>query len=87
MTVRRLPRLAVFAVSATLALAPPRAALAWEGLAPYSEESSILATTPSTDDGAMSAIFNPAQWGVLERSEMSFFWSDENVRPNHMDNW
>jgi len=87
MTVRRLPRLAVFAVFAALALAPPRAALAWEGLAPYSEESSILATTPSTDDGAMSAIFNPAQWGVLERSEMSFFWSDENVRPNHMDNW
>jgi protease-4 len=65
----------------------PSVSLAWEGLAPYSEESSILATTPSTDDGAIGAIFNPAQWGVLDRGEMAFFWSDENVRPHHMDNW
>jgi protease-4 len=73
------------ALLALFAVASP--ALAWEGLAPYSEESSILATTPSTDDGAIGAIFNPAQWGVLDRGEMDFFWSDENVRPNHMDNW
>ncbi|HET9253445.1 MAG TPA: S49 family peptidase [Candidatus Eisenbacteria bacterium] len=88
----RRQRLGVPALVAALAAAgvfvfPGPRALAWEGLAPYSEESSILATTPSTDDGAIGAIFNPAQWGVLERGEMSFFWSDENVRPNHMDNW
>ena len=77
---------AIVLVAALFTMAPVYA-LAWDGLAPYEEESSILATTPSTDDGAIGAIFNPAQWGVMERGEMTFFWSDENIRPNHMDNW
>ena len=65
----------------------PRPGAAWEGLPPYAAESDILATSPSTDDGAIGAMFNPAQWGVLEKPELSFFWSDDNVRPERMDNW
>jgi len=69
-----------------LALAPGRSR-GDEPLPPYSSDSDILATTPSTDDGAIGAMFNPAQWGVLERPEFSFFWSDQNVEPHKMDNW
>jgi protease-4 len=68
-------------------LSLPIQASAWEGLPRYAAESDILPTSPSTDDGAIGAMFNPAQWGVLDRPEVSFFWSDENVRPDHMDNW
>jgi protease-4 len=58
-----------------------------EPFPPYSSGSNVIATTPSTDDGALGALFNPAQWGVLERPEASFFWSDQNYQPNKMDNW
>ena len=85
------PRFELFAravvAAAILFLATTGRATAWEGLAPYAEESDVLSTSPSTDDGAIGAMFNPAQWGVLEKPELSFFWSDENVRPNHMDQW
>jgi protease IV len=60
---------------------------AFEGLPDYVQESDVLSTSPATDDGAIGAMFNPAQWGILDRPELSFFWSDENVRPNHMDQW
>lgn len=76
----------MFAFLLLLAAAPGRASGS-EPLPPYSTDSDILATTPSTDDGAIGAMFNPAQWGVLERPELSFFWSDQNVEPNKMDNW
>jgi len=65
----------------------PSAATAWEGLPPYAQESDLLATTPSTDDGAIGAIFNPAQWGLLQRPEFAFFWSDANAHPDRMDQW
>ena len=78
--------LAVALGAALLAGAPSNSA-AWDGLTAYEDESDLLATTPSTDDGAIGAMFNPAQWGVLERRELSFFWSDADVRPNKMDNW
>jgi protease-4 len=81
-------RIALAAVaSASLLALTPGPLLAWEGLPRYAEDSDILATSPSTDDGAIGAMFNPAQWGVLERPELSFFWSDRNIRTNHMDNW
>ncbi|HKW51921.1 MAG TPA: S49 family peptidase [Candidatus Eisenbacteria bacterium] len=75
------------AAAAILLLCVAGRCTAWEGLAPYAEESDVLSTSPSTDDGAIGAMFNPAQWGVLDKPELSFFWSDENVRPNHMDRW
>lgn len=65
----------------------PAGALAWEGLPSYATESDLLATTPSTDDGAIGATFNPAQWGLLQRPEFAFFWSDANARPHRMDQW
>ncbi|MGE5175899.1 MAG: S49 family peptidase [Hyphomicrobiales bacterium] len=73
-----------------LATAPPAARagdVADEPLRPYEAASDLLATTPSTDDGAIGAILNPAQWGVLERPELSFFWSDANAAPHRLDNW
>ncbi|HEX7077224.1 MAG TPA: S49 family peptidase [Candidatus Eisenbacteria bacterium] len=80
--------LAVAAAGALVAVAPPAAAAeAREPLRPYEFSSDLLATTPSTDDGAIGATLNPAQWGVLERPEFSFFWSDANVRPERLDNW
>ena len=78
---------ALLALALALALVAPPAALAWEGLPPYAAESDILATSPSTDDGAIGAMFNPAQWGVLQKPEFTFFWSDEDARPEKMDNW
>jgi protease-4 len=79
--------LAAAAAIALALLLAPAPALAWDGLAPYTEESDVLSKTPGTDDGAIGAIFNPAQWGVLEKGELDFFWSDASVRPNAMDNW
>src|SRR6266850_2222264 len=57
--------------------APARAALS-----PYGEESSLLSTVPGTDDGSIAATLNPAQWGILERSEAAFWWSDRQT-PGH----
>jgi protease-4 len=84
-TIRQLWTLAVAALLALAALAAP--ARAGEPLPPYASGSDIIATTPSTDDGALGAQFNPAQWGVLERSEFSFFWTDQQFRPNKLDDW
>ncbi len=58
-----------------------------DSLEPYRSESDILATTPSTDDGAIAALFNPAQWAVPEHGELAFWWSDEEIRPNALDSW
>jgi protease-4 len=67
--------------------AAPIPSAAQGALAAYREESDLLATTPSTDAGAVGAMFNPAQWGAFERPEMVFFWSDADVRPHAMDSW
>jgi protease-4 len=82
---RRWAAVAASLTALVAALAAP--ALAWDGLPSYVQESDILAKTPGTDDGAIGAIFNPAQWGVLEKGELDFYWSDANVRPHAMDNW
>ncbi|HKQ18783.1 MAG TPA: hypothetical protein VJW75_03450, partial [Candidatus Eisenbacteria bacterium] len=82
------PRLfAGFLVLAASLAAPASVVFGEESLAPYTETSSLLATTPSTDDGAIGAVFNPAQWGLMDRPEFSFFWSDANVRDDRLDNW
>lgn len=81
---------AASAAAAGFALFAPSSAAAAdanEPLRPYEAASDLLATSPSTDDGAIGALYNPAQWGLLERPEFSFFWSDANARPHRLDNW
>jgi protease-4 len=56
-------------------------------LPPYAEESSVLATTPGTDDGSMAAMVNPAQWGLLERPEAALWWSDQQVIGDRRDDY
>jgi protease-4 len=80
------------ALTVALALVVPRLALAQPPadlpeLAPYRDATNILGATPASDDGAVGALFNPAQWGVLEKPEFAFWWSDRNVRPNGLDSW
>jgi len=48
-------------------------------LSPYVEESSLLSSTPGTDDGSIAATLNPAQWGLLERPETALWWSDRQA--------
>ena len=83
---RRTAGLLASLLLAAAAAAPPARA-GDEPLRPYEAASDLLATTPSTDDGAIGALYNPAQWGVLERPEFSFFWSDANAAPHRLDNW
>jgi protease IV len=59
-------------IAALLAGAPCSASLV-----PYRDESDLIATTPSTDEGALGAMVNPAQWGLLERPELSGFWTSD----------
>src|SRR5512134_56893 len=56
-------------------------------LAPYRDATNIVGATPASEDGAVGALFNPAQWGVLEKPELALWWSDRNVRPNGLDSW
>lgn len=49
---------------------------------PYS-----VPTSPAADEGALGAVTNPAQWGVLERPAIDFWWSDRSVSPRALDNW
>jgi len=71
-------RMILAALSAGLGLAALlQAALATASLVPYRDASDLVATTPSTDDGALGAMVNPAQWGLLERPELSGFWASD----------
>lgn len=79
--------LAVALLAVAFLAVAPLAANAEESLPSYAESADLLATTPSTDDGAIGALYNPAQWGVLDRPEFTFFWSDANVRDGKLDNW
>ncbi len=63
----------------SLAFALIQAAPAGGALPPYAGESSLIATTPGTDDGAIAAMLNPAQWGLLETPETAFWWSDRQA--------
>jgi len=49
------------------------------GIPAFADESALLAGTPATDDGAPAAVQNPAQWGLLERSEAAFWLSDHRT--------
>jgi protease-4 len=53
----------------------------------FAEQSNLLATTPVADEGAIGAMFNPAAWGIMEKAEFDFWFSDDNVRDNAWDNW
>ncbi|MGE5178714.1 MAG: hypothetical protein ACM3PF_06450, partial [Bacteroidota bacterium] len=64
--------LAAAAAAILVQAVPARAALV-----PWRDASDIVATTPSTDDGALAATVNPAQWGLLERPELSGFWTSD----------
>ena len=55
-------------LSSLAATSQARAGLIWR------DQSDFIATTPGTDDGALGALQNPAQWGILERPELSGFW-------------
>lgn len=56
-------------------------------LSPYVEESSLLASTPGTDDGAIAATLNPAQWAMMERPETAIWWSDRQVFGGRRDDY
>jgi protease-4 len=56
-------------------------------LSPYVEESTLLATTPGTDDGSMAATINPAQWGLMERPETAIWWSDRQALGGRRDDY
>ena len=56
-------------------------------LSPYAEESSLLSSTPGTDDGSMAATLNPAQWGLLERPETALWWSDRETPGGRRDDY
>jgi protease-4 len=59
------------------AVSPPAVSAA---LSPYAEESSLLSSTPGTDDGSIAATLNPAQWGLLgDRPETAIWWSDRQT--------
>lgn len=65
-----------------LALPQPCFAQAVAPTAPYSAP-----TSPAADEGALGAVSNPAQWGVLERPALDFWWSDRSVHADALDNW
>ena len=53
----------------------------------YHGGSDFLTSTPSVTGGGLGAYFNPASWATVGRSEFDFWWSDESVRENSLDNW
>ncbi|HZE18759.1 MAG TPA: hypothetical protein VE402_01445, partial [Candidatus Angelobacter sp.] len=56
-------------------------------LSPYLDESGLIATTPGTDDGAVAATLNPAQWALMERPETAIWWSDRQVSSGRRDDY
>ena len=75
-----------FALLASLCVLLP-AAPARAALPSYEEESSLLSSVPGTDDGSIAAMLNPAQWGNLERSETSFWWSDRQAAGHRREDY
>ena len=63
--------------------APPASA----SLPPYEDESSLVSSTPGTDDGSIAAMLNPAQWELLERPETAFWWSDRQALGHRRDDY
>ena len=81
---KRMALLLILALGFAPALVP------WDAsatLSPYVQESSLLATTPGTDDGSMAALLNPAQWGLLERPETALWWSDRQMLGDRRDDY
>lgn len=81
---------------ASLAIVACGAGLLWAEMAvaslvPYRTVADAIATVPGTDDGALGATVNPAQWGILERPELAGFWYDfespGSVARRPLDSW
>jgi protease IV len=53
----------------------------------YQGGSDFLPSTPSVTGGALGAYYNPAAWATTERTEYAFWWNDQNIRENSLDNW
>ena len=53
----------------------------------YQDGSDFIPSTPSVTGGALGAYFNPASWATVGRSEFDFWWNDESVKTNSLDNW
>jgi len=53
----------------------------------YPGGSDFIPSTPSVTGGALGAYFNPASWATVGRSEFDFWWNDESVKENSLDNW
>ena len=83
------PAAAVVATLAAACLASlaPSPAGARDNLPNYLDQSYPMATIASGDEGAVGAVLNPAQWGMIERTAFDLWWSDMDVRPNAWDNW
>src|SRR5262245_62710963 len=84
---RRASRPAAAFLVALFLLAVAGTALANKLLPEYRSSSDLLATSPSTDDGAIGALANPAQWGIPEKPEMALLWKDQGVREGALDDW
>lgn len=79
-------RIAVLATAlAAVCIAGP--APARDNLPSFLDQSYLLLTSPSGDEGVLGATINPAQWGFMEKADAGFWWSDENVRDGAWDNW
>jgi protease-4 len=53
----------------------------------YHEGSDFLPSTPGVAAGAAGAFYNPAAWATAARTEAAFWWNDESLRENSLDNW
>lgn len=71
------PVAARWAVLVVVAASSFHATPAAASLVPYRDASDLVATAPGTDDGALGAMVNPAQWGILERPELAGFWASD----------
>lgn len=62
----------IAALSAMVIVALPARARA--SLPSFQDASDWIATSPGVDEGALGARLNPAQWGLLEKPELSGYW-------------
>ncbi len=81
------PRAGIALWVLVILLSAPKPASAGRRIPDYRAASDLLATTPSTDDGAIGALANPAQWGVLDKTELTLLCTNGGVRDDTPDNW
>jgi len=47
----------------------------------------LLPAPPSVTGGAVGGLVNPAAWATVSNGELAFWWSDESVESNSLDQW